>query len=123
VAVAGSVLDRILHRDGISHQYLLDLSNVLTGLLAGIIFYHWRREHLRHEKLLEEKLRVVAELNHHIRNALQVIALYAARVHDDDELQLIREATERIEWSLREILPAYPDRLKKPPVGSSRMAG
>ena len=120
VTLAGSLLDRLLHRDGISHQYLLDLSNLLTGLLAAFIFYHSRREHLQQKRLLQEKLRIVAEMNHHIRNALQVIALCAAKTQDENGIQVIRQAAERIEWSLREILPSYPTAAENQLAGTVR---
>jgi signal transduction histidine kinase len=108
VTLAGVVLDRLLHRDGINQRYLLDISNLLTGLFAAGLFYRLDREHQRRQRLLEEKLRMVADLNHHIRNALQVISFYAADREDKREVAVMREAVERIEWSLREILPKFP---------------
>jgi hypothetical protein len=47
---------------------------------------------------------VIAEMNHHVRNALQAIALspYAEK---SKQIELIGESAERIQWALREILP------------------
>lgn len=110
ISFAGVLLDRILHRDGIEGRYLLDISNVLTGGFAAFLFWHLEREHRRHQRIIERQLQVVAEMNHHIRNALQVIAFYTAQNEEKKEVAQIREAAERIEWSLREVLPHYPER-------------
>jgi hypothetical protein len=50
----------------------------------------------------------IAELNHHIRNALQVIKFLGVEQRptlDSLQLQLINDS--RIEWALREVLPRY----------------
>jgi hypothetical protein len=44
-------------------------------------------------------------MNHHVRNSLQVIS-FAASVPQQEALEAeIRDAVERIEWALREVLP------------------
>jgi TolA-binding protein len=47
-------------------------------------------------------------MNHHIRNALQVIAYANATGDPDESMKLIRSSVERIEWALREVLPGFP---------------
>jgi len=44
-------------------------------------------------------------MNHHVRNSLQVIS-FASSMPEPEELRnKVREAVERIEWALREVLP------------------
>jgi hypothetical protein len=67
---------------------------------------------LRHNDLTRELRRrqqhaeSIAQLNHHIRNALQVILSRAdLALHDLPEMKEINTAVNRIEWALRELLP------------------
>jgi len=56
-------------------------------------------------------MKTIAELNHHIRNALQVIKFLGVQNRsslDAAQLQLINDSVDRIEWALREVLPRYP---------------
>ena len=114
VLVVSSVdywLDQLLIHQGWSRWYLLAMSDVVTGLVAGGLFlYVARHEEARRERM-RERMRTVAELNHHIRNALEVIKLCGAQTlssFDARQLQLIKESADRIEWALREVLPKYP---------------
>jgi hypothetical protein len=112
VSLVGYGTDRVLSREGLSRVDLLWLGDVVTGIVAGSLFlYVARREKVRRDRMAE-RMRTVAELNHHIRNALQVIKLAGAQPSsssfDDRQLQLIKESADRIEWALREVLPRYP---------------
>lgn len=51
------------------------------------------------------RLRTIADMNHHIRNALQTIQLSAYSTKDQQAIGEISEAVERIQWALREVLP------------------
>jgi ABC-type nickel/cobalt efflux system permease component RcnA len=110
VAVLGFVLDVTLLTEGVPRRDLMLLSNVLIGIIAGWLFYQFARNEKTKREFVRERLRAVADLNHHIRNALQVIR-YAGNsktAQDATQLQLINEAVARIEWALREVLPRYP---------------
>lgn len=113
VALVGYGLDRLLIREGLSRWSLLGVRDILTGLIAGGLFLYVARHEKAHRDRLREQMRTVAELNHHIRNALQVIKLCgvgsSSSPSDDRQLQLIKESADRIEWALREVLPKYPD--------------
>ena len=67
----------------------------------------------------ERRLRVlrnmntVAELNHHVRNALQAIQYAAYSSSDQSQLQVINESIDRIERILREQFPALAETEKK----------
>lgn len=73
----------------------------VAGLLTYIAMWHQRARH----QALMARLRVIAEMNHHIRNAITPL-LYSAHLRQDRELiQLTQAAAERIDWALREVLP------------------
>lgn len=51
------------------------------------------------------RLQIIAEVNHHVRNALEVISLSAYITRDEEAICRIMEGVNRIDWALREILP------------------
>jgi hypothetical protein len=110
VSVLGFFLDVTLRTEGVPRRDLMLVSNLIAGIVAGCLFYQFARNEKSKRELMRERLRTVAELNHHIRNALQVIR-YAGdskTTQDATQLQLINESVARIEWALREVLPRYP---------------
>src|SRR5207245_10133493 len=76
VSALGVLLDRILVKEGLPRFGMLILSNSITGLFAGGLFYQIVREEKKHRDLLRTRIQTIAELNHHIRNALQVIKFW-----------------------------------------------
>ena len=107
VWAVGFGFDRLLARDGVTRTEILLTSNALTGLVTGCLFYTLALNERVRRDLMRDRLRTVAEMNHHIRNALQVIT-YAAEVNKNDaSVEMIRNSVERIEWALREVLPGY----------------
>jgi len=109
VSLIGVVLDRILLKEGVTRLDMLIFSNSLTGLFAGGLFFQMAREAKASRALVEERMKTIAELNHHIRNALQVIKFLGGQRSGLDavQLQLINDSADRIEWALREVLPRY----------------
>jgi hypothetical protein len=111
VSAIGFVLDRVLVKEGVPRVDMLILSNSLTGLFAGGLLYQLAREERAGRELVRERMKTIAELNHHIRNALQVIKFLGGQERqglDALQLQLINDSVDRIEWALREVLPRYP---------------
>jgi len=106
VALVGIGFDRLLVREGVSRYDLLAISNLLTGIVAGGLFWQARRRDLERRKFIRERLRTISEMNHHIRNALQVISLYSYKEHDEKTMKDLGRAVNRIEWALSEVLPA-----------------
>lgn len=107
VAVSSYVLEVRLHRGGIPSRDLILLSSFLVGLVAGALVYFLSVRERQRRAYVDCRLRVIAEMNHHIRNALQVITFYS-RKGEKQEVGVI-EAVERIQWALREVLPQLPD--------------
>jgi hypothetical protein len=111
VSMIGIVLDRLLLKEGLPRLEMLFFSNGLTGLFAGGMFFQMAREAKASRELVAERMKTIAELNHHIRNALQVIKFLGGQKRtglDAVQLQLINDSVNRIEWALREVLPRYP---------------
>ena len=82
-----------------SHRVLDDLCG---GIIAAVVIYRYER---RRSKYLNEGLKTIELMNHHVRNALNVIVT-SVYVHGyDKELNEIGVSVNRIEWALREILP------------------
>lgn len=73
---------------------------VVSVLLYKVLAYD--RE--RRIKVVE-RLETIHQMNHHIRNALQVISFNAQERTSRDGLEEIDRAMNRIQWALREILP------------------
>jgi ABC-type multidrug transport system fused ATPase/permease subunit len=74
---------------------------LLCGGLMGKIIYDARAR----SRLVQQHLQVVAEMNHHIRNALQDIEFTTHTAHSREATESIDRAVSRVEWALREILP------------------
>ena len=105
----GFLLNYLLLREGIPRKDLMLLGSLTTGLAVGWLFYQFLRNERIKQEIVQQRMHTVAELNHHIRNALQVIR-YAGgtkSTSDATQLQLINEAVARIDWALREVLSPY----------------
>lgn len=84
-------------------RYLAEaISSVLLGFLLGKFLesaYELRQS-------MVARVQVAAELNHHIRNALQVIAFHCREQEMPQQaIQQIRDSVNRVDWALREVLP------------------
>lgn len=107
VWAVGYGFDRLLAKDGVTRTDILITSNALTGIVTGLFFYSLSNNERQRRQLVGERLRTIAEMNHHIRNALQVITYASAAQNQTDSVDLIRSSVERIEWALREVLPGH----------------
>ena len=97
---------------GVSLRALLDnlgvsgvpaaVDDLLIGALAGVLVFAYERHQ---HKVILEKMRVISEMNHHVRNALQPIMYSPYLQEQAEQVRTIQEGTRRIEWALREVLP------------------
>jgi hypothetical protein len=115
VWIVGFGFDRLLARDGVTRTDILLTSNALTGIVAGFLFYSLTNIERVRRNALRERLRTIAEMNHHIRNSLQVITYATATQKNTESMELIRSSVERIEWALREVLPGHVEPPAAPP--------
>jgi len=107
-----TVLDKL---DVVGVPALID--DLLIGILAGTtVFAYERHQH----KLVLARIRMIADMNHHIRNALQPILYSPFLKEEAEQIRLIQEGTRRIEWALREVLPGEVE--PAPPASKARSA-
>ena len=112
LGLASHLLDRFFEAYGMSSSAEIILNHVAIGALGGLsVFLAWERAR---RYRVQERLTLVAELNHHVRNALTTIVLSAERPDMRKRLQRISEAVDRIEWVLRELVPTAALRVGKP---------
>lgn len=79
--------------------------NSLVALACGaMLFKLMISERTRHEQMMV-RLHAIAEINHHIRNALDRIELTAHITHNQQLISDIEGGIQRIQWVLRELLP------------------
>ena len=76
--------------------------DALVGVGAGLLVLLCER---RKRQIILRRLEVIRMMNHHVRNSLQVIAFAASTPQQEAHTEEVRDAVERIEWALREVLP------------------
>ncbi|MFB3917355.1 MAG: hypothetical protein ACE14M_11535 [Terriglobales bacterium] len=109
VLISGA--DWLAARKDVSPQVVL-VANVLVAVLGGLLLMKvMTAERARvlearaqHQAMLQ-RLEMIAELNHHVRNALEMIQLSAHTTQNKELIQNIHTSVTRIQWALRELLP------------------
>ncbi len=97
----GSICEVWLQKHAHNHTTAI-IIDALLGIAVGLVVLFYER---RQQRNIVRKLEVIRLMNHHVRNSLQVIS-FAASVPQQEALEAeIREAVDRIEWALREVLP------------------
>jgi hypothetical protein len=91
--------------------------DLVIGIFAGLVVFAYERHQ---HKLVIGKMRVISEMNHHVRNALQPILYSPFLKEEAEQIRIIQEGTRRIEWALREVLPGEEE--APPPAPKSRPA-
>lgn len=91
-----------------NHYVLAESQRVVDdscgGIIAGLLIYRIERNRTRY---LNEKLKTIEMMNHHVRNALQVIVDSVYLHGHKEQLAEIQNSVKRIDWALREILPGH----------------
>lgn len=98
-------LDWILLRDQVPKAIIINLSDVFAALIIAVLSYKLFRYQQDRERAMLRRLETISAMNHHIRNALQVISYSHSGVASEKEVQAVRDAVARITWALREVLP------------------
>jgi hypothetical protein len=101
IFLLGVTLRTLLDKLGVSGVTAV-IDDLLIGVLAGVLVFAYERHQ---HKLMLEKMRVISEMNHHVRNALQPIMYSPYLKEQAEQVRIIQEGTRRIEWALREVLP------------------
>ena len=93
----GIAVDRLVAVNG----WLAGLDDAAAAIAIGLLIYLFERHR---ERMLLERLQTIALMNHHVRNALQVLAYSQYERDRTRQAQIIRDAILRIDWALKEIL-------------------
>ncbi|MGB7189585.1 MAG: hypothetical protein WBD10_05570 [Acidobacteriaceae bacterium] len=89
------------------HAETTHLDDGLLGFMVAALVYVLERQRELDIRRRQQYAAVIEEMNHHIRNALQIIVTRAnLSMHDIPELSQLTTAVDRIDWALREILPS-----------------
>src|SRR5262249_55290997 len=99
VALAGAAAEHLIEGTPVLSLSVID--DVVVGVITGLFVFAYEQQ--QHRAVLN-KIRVIAEMNHHVRNALQAIT-YAPYAEQAKQIPLIEASVQRIQWALREILP------------------
>jgi len=90
------------------------LSDMFVGVITAIVTGAGLRQYDAHLRADEARMRMIAEMNHHVRNALTAISLSVYAKNDPHLEQITRESIQRIDWALREVLP-HPENVREMP--------
>ena len=106
VFLAGGALDWLVGRQLIPPISLM-LAGAAVALAIGASVLKILTDAHAHYATLLERLDLVSQLNHHIRNALQIIAYHnvPAPGRSEHAIQQVSEAVTRIDSVLRDMLP------------------
>ena len=111
-----------LERSIILHSLLGDLIAALTAVIVCLAIQLKQEE--VHYKTSIERAAIVAELNHHIRNAVFPLCLAVQKTGDADASKTAQEAVERINIALKDAtVDALSGRIEYGRNGASDLAG
>jgi len=88
----------------VPHDVHAGLVGAVVGLGAGLCFWIVLAGVRERRARLADEIQRLAELNHTVRNSLEVIT-WAAHVPDGQHRTIVLESTARIEEKLRELFP------------------
>ncbi len=97
-------LDFILAAEAASPVIGYVVSDGVAALLAVFIVLRIIQFSNERRAAVHRRLRMIAEMNHHVRNALDAIQMSAQLTRDRETVALITSEVNRIEWALREVL-------------------
>lgn len=89
------------------------IGTLLVGSVLALVIYR--------RAVLQRQLSVVAELNHEVRNALEIIASTTSRIADKKAVTTILDAVMRIDITLRSLFPATKPLSRKAAAGRARV--
>lgn len=106
VFLLGLTLDLFLiHQKGLRPLTAAAILNAFFAVVAALLVHRLLAFERDKCNRILDRLEVVDQMNHHIRNALQVISFSAHTASTESELSEIKNAVTRIQWAVREILP------------------
>jgi hypothetical protein len=103
VFALGVVADWVLFASGYTMMDVIWVSDAMAGCLAGLFALKLMHEAQLRRELIAEQSEVIAETNHHIRNALEIIQFSAQSTGNEQVKAQVSSAVDRIHWVLREL--------------------
>ncbi len=76
------------------------LEGIAAGALSGTVLVRMQARRIE----LLKRMQIVEDVNHHVRNALTAISLSASLLEDPDLNLLVRDACNRVDWVLTDVL-------------------
>src|SRR3954468_13171381 len=92
-----------------SANVALEISDAITAILIGALVAQMAVLYRQREAQAQARVQRIAEMNHHVRNALQVITYWSLEEKEKRQVELVQDAVNRIQWALREVLPRDAD--------------
>lgn len=90
-------------REGWSLLPMALVSDVIAGGLTAVFIYTVLRNLRQRRLAVLQRLSAIRQMNHEIRNALDLIQLSAYTTQHKQAIAMIKDAVDRIQWTLREI--------------------
>ncbi len=121
VFLVGGLLDWLVgHR--VIPKFSMVLAGAVVALCAGLLIFKVVSDAHARQQAVVDRLQLIAEINHHIRNAVQVLAYRALNESEQSEraIQEVTDAVTRIDWVLREVLPSDRQHSSGPLAGLDR---
>jgi hypothetical protein len=101
-AVLSSIgFDRLMH--GLIRPVYA--SDILEGAVVAVFSAAAMLKIQGRRREMQARMQIVEDVNHHVRNALSSVVLSAALREDPELNQLVRDACDRIDWVLSDVLP------------------
>ncbi len=124
VFVSGMAVDLALLRHEHPNIVACLIANCVAGLIAIITALAFQlRQEERHFRFATEKAATMAELNHHVRNAVFPLLLAVQRSQDPESNRLANEAMSRLDIALRDAaVDAYSGKIRYADEISDRIA-
>ena len=88
-------------------RQLTTIFNAVAGFAAGWFAMKTFDRERERRRNIAQRLKMIGDLNHHVRNALQSIQLSAYSTQDQEIIASVGDSVQRIEWALREIVPQH----------------
>ncbi len=92
-----------------SANVALEISDAITAILIGALVAQVGLLYRQRQQRAQARVQRIAEMNHHVRNALQVITYWSLAEKEKRQVELVQDAVNRIQWALREVLPRDTD--------------
>jgi len=97
-----------------SPNVALEISDAITAILIGALVAQVVLLYRQRQQQAQARVQRIAEMNHHVRNALQVITYWSLAEKEKRQVELVQDAVNRIQWALREVLPRDSDMQEVP---------